>query len=94
VKTEEGRRTYARTAVRVADAGARAFSTTVAQGGLRFEGEQRNALVRFYALRVDAGALARLNRLLDELDAAAVQSCDEGEEIQITMLLSPMPSKT
>jgi DNA-binding transcriptional ArsR family regulator len=93
VKTPEGRRIYGRAAVRVADAGARAFTAAVAQDAPRFEGDRRNALVRFYTLRANTKTLARLNQLLDELDAAAVNSDEDGEEIQLTLLMSPMPSK-
>ena len=93
VKTEPGRKTYGRAAARVAEAGARAFSAALVQGSPRFDGEQRNAFVRFYALRATREKLARLNALLNELEDAATQSCEEGEEIQLTVLLSPLPSK-
>lgn len=93
VKTEPGKKTYVRAATRVAEAGARAFSAAVAHGSPRFEGEQRNAFVRFYALRATREKLRRLNALLNELEDAATQSCEEGEEIQLTILLSPLPTK-
>ena len=37
--------------------------------------------------------LARVNALLDELDDAAAHSCDDGEEIQLTILLAPLSRK-
>jgi len=93
VKTQSGRTTYGRAAARVADAGARAFSAAVAEGGLRFEGRQRNAMVRFYVMRANEEKIARLNALLDELDDTATQSSERGEEIQITLLVSPTSPK-
>ncbi len=93
VKTAAGRRTYGRAALRVADAGARAFSAAVTQAAPRFEGEQRNTLVRFYGLRANPEKLARLNSLLAELDETAAHPSDDGDEILLTLLLSPMPSK-
>jgi DNA-binding transcriptional ArsR family regulator len=93
VKTQRGRKTYSRAAVRVAEAGARAFSAAVAGGRPRFDGEQRNAMARYYVLRADKRKIARLNALLRELEDAALHSCEEGEAIQITILLSAMPSK-
>jgi predicted ArsR family transcriptional regulator len=93
VKTPSGRKTYGRAAARVADAGARAFSAAVTRDDLRFEGEQRNAMVRFYVLRANQEKIAQLNALLNELDQAASHSCEQGEEIQISVLMSPMSSK-
>jgi hypothetical protein len=92
VKTKPGMKSYGRAAARVADAGARAFAVAMTRGKPRFDGDQRNATVRYYLLRADRKKFAKLNRLLNELDAAATQSCEEGEEIQLTILLSP-PSK-
>lgn len=89
VKTPRGRKTYARAAARVADAGARAFSAAVAHGTPRFEGDARNAMVRYYLLRADRQKLAELNQLLAKLEDAATHSSDGGEEIQLTVLLSP-----
>jgi len=89
VKTEAGRLTYGRAATRVAEAGARAFSAAMAGAEPRFEGEGRNALVRFYALRATPEKLARLNQLLDELDEAGCEVSEDGEEIQLTVLMSP-----
>jgi len=93
VKTPKGRKTYSRAAARVAEAGARAFSAAVAQGSPRFAGEQRDAMVRFFVLRADKRKLARLNALLNALEEAAAHSCEEGDEIQLTILLSGLPSK-
>jgi predicted ArsR family transcriptional regulator len=93
VKTQRGRETYGRAALRVAEAGARAFSAAVADGTPRFEGEQRNAIVRFFVLRADKRKMARLNKLLNELEDIATHSCEHGDEIQLTLLLSPLPSK-
>lgn len=93
VKTQEGRTIYGRAAARVAEAGVRTFSAAMARGNPRFEGERRNAMARFYLLRADARKIARLNRLLDELDQVATHGCDDGEEIQITILLSPISAK-
>lgn len=93
VKTQPGRKTYGRAAARVAEAGARAFSAAVAHGSPRFHGEQRNAMVRYFVLRADRTKMARLNKFLNELENAATHSCEDGEEIQLTILLSPLPSK-
>jgi hypothetical protein len=93
VKTPRGRKTYSRAATRVAEAGARAFSAAVAGGDPRFDGEQRNATARYYVLRADERKIAHINKLLRELEDAALHSCEEGEAIQLTILLSPLPSK-
>jgi hypothetical protein len=93
VKTEPGRKTHGHGATRLADVGARAFSAAVARGGTTFEGDARNARARFYVLRATSDKRARLNHLLDELDDAAAQSSDHGDEILLTILLSPAPSK-
>jgi predicted ArsR family transcriptional regulator len=93
VKTQQGRKTYSRAALRVAEAGARAFSAAVAHGSPRFAGEQRNAMVRFFVLRADKKKMSRLNALLEELEKAAAHSCEEGDEIQLTILLSSLQSK-
>jgi predicted ArsR family transcriptional regulator len=94
VKTRAGRETYSRAALRVAEAGARAFSAAVARGRPRFDGERRNATVKYFVLRADRKKLARLNGLLNELEDALAHSSEDGEEIQLTILLSPLPSKT
>jgi predicted ArsR family transcriptional regulator len=93
VKTPQGIRSYSRAAARVADAGARAFAAAAAQGSFRFGGDQRNATVKYYLLRADRKKIALINALLGELDATATQSCEDGEEIQLTILLSPVPQK-
>ena len=93
VKTPQGRKTYGRTGARIADAGARAFTAAVTQGRPRFEGEERNTAAKHYVLRADKEKLAELNRLLAELGEAAVLSCESGEEIQLTILLSPLNPK-
>jgi predicted ArsR family transcriptional regulator len=90
VKTQRGRKTHGRAAARAADAGARAYSAAVAQGAPRFEGARRNAMVRYFVLRADGKKLARLNKLLQALEDEALQSSDDGEEIQLTILLSPL----
>ena len=92
VKTELGRKAYSRSAARVAEAGARAFSGAVAHGSPRFDGEERDAMVRFFVLRADKEKLSCLNELLRELEETATRSCEEGEEIQLTVLLSPVVS--
>jgi predicted ArsR family transcriptional regulator len=94
VKTEQGKKTYSRAAARVADAGARAFAAAVAQGAPRFGGRQRNAMVRYFLLRASAEKIADLNRLLNEMEDLLAHSSDDGEEIQLTLLLSPLPSKS
>jgi DNA-binding transcriptional ArsR family regulator len=93
VKTEKGREIYSRSGGRVADAAARAFSSAVQHGDARFDGAYRNAAVRFYVLRADRKKLARLNQILQELEEVACDSCEDGEEIQLRVLLSPIGSK-
>jgi predicted ArsR family transcriptional regulator len=94
VKTRKGRETLGRGAIRVADAGGRAFSRAMTQMEPRFEGGQRNAMVRFFLLRANKAKLAQLNSLIDALDAAASEPSEEGEEIQLTWILTPLPPKT
>jgi DNA-binding transcriptional ArsR family regulator len=94
VKTAKGRKTYGRAGVRIADAGARAFSAAVTHGRPRFDGEHRNTTARHYVLRADKKKLAELNRLLTELEEAAAHSGKDGEEIQLTILLSPLRPKS
>ena len=94
VKTRPGRKAYGRAAARVADAGARAFAAAVARGSPKFAGKYRNTMVKFYLLRADKNKLARLNELLNELDDAAIHSCEDGEEVQLTILLSPVQRKS
>lgn len=89
VKTEKGREIYSRSSSRVADAAARAFSSAVQRGDARFDGTYRNAAIRFYVLRADKQKLARLNQILQELEEIACHSCEDGEEIQLSVLLSP-----
>ena len=93
VKTRPGRKAYGRAASRVADAGARAFAAAVMRGSPKFAGKHRNTMAKFYLLRADKDKLARLNELLDELDDAAVHSREDGEEVQLTILLSPVQRK-
>jgi hypothetical protein len=45
-------------------------------------------------LRASAEKIAGLNKLLNELEDFLAHSCDDGEEIQLTLLLSPSPSKS
>lgn len=94
VKTRPGRKTYGRAAARVADAGARAFAAAVARGSPKFAGKHRNTMAKYYLLRADKAKLARLNELLDELDGAATRSCEDGDEVQLTILLSPVQRKS
>jgi predicted ArsR family transcriptional regulator len=93
VKTRAGKKTYGRAVLRVAEASARTFSAAMERGNPVFDGERRNAMVRFYLLRADKQKIARLNTLLDELDDVAARSCDDGEEIQLTVLLTPLSGK-
>jgi DNA-binding transcriptional ArsR family regulator len=93
VKTEKGREIYSRSSGRVADAAARAFSSAVQHGDARFDGANRNAAIRFYVLRADKKKLARLNQILRALEEIACHSCEEGEEIQLSILLSPIGKK-
>jgi DNA-binding transcriptional ArsR family regulator len=93
IKTARGRKTYARAGTRIADAGARAFSAAVTHGQARFDGEHRNTAAKHYVLRADRKKLQELNKLLNDLGDEAARSCDEGEEIRLTILLSPMNPK-
>lgn len=93
VRTPDGRKSYARAASRVAEAAARAFSAVVVGGKARFEGEGRNSMVRFFALRADPAKLTRLNALLEELESLLAERSEAGEEIILTLLLSPQPVK-
>ena len=93
VRTPQGKKTYARAALRVAEAGARAFSAAVANGEPKFDGERRNAMVRYFVLRADRAKLARVNALLDELEDVLTQGSEDGDEIMLTILLSPQNAK-
>jgi predicted ArsR family transcriptional regulator len=93
VKTAHGRETYARAGGRVADAGARAFAAAVAHGEPRFAGRHRNAMVRYFVLRADRKKLARLNELLEELEETLAHPSEDGEEIQLTILMAPLPAR-
>lgn len=93
LKTPRGRKAYGRAASRAADAGVRALAAATVRGTPRFSGSQRNAMVRYYLLRADSKKFALLNALLNTLDKAATRSCERGEEIQLTILLSPVPRK-
>jgi predicted ArsR family transcriptional regulator len=94
VKTPDGLKSYARTATRVAEAGARAFSAAAASGAARFDGDGRNAMLRFFVLRADHAKLALLNKLLGALEDALREQSSEGEEIMLTLLLSPQQVKS
>jgi DNA-binding transcriptional ArsR family regulator len=94
VKTRKGRVTLGQGAIRVADAGGRAFSRAMTQMEPHFDGMQRNAMVRYFVLRANKAKLAELNRLINELDAAASEPSEDGEEIQLTWILTPLPPKT
>lgn len=90
VKTEAGRKAYARSAMRVAEAAARALSAAVEADTARFEGEDRNTRIRFFTVRADKAKLARISRLISELDACLwEESPADGEEIMFTVLMSP-----
>lgn len=93
VKTRQGRKTYGSAAARVADAGVRAFRTAVGHGAPRFDGAARDTMVKYFVLRADRKKLARLNALLNALEEEAIESCKDGEEIQLTILLSPVLRK-
>lgn len=90
VKTDAGRKAYARSAMRVAEAAARALSAAVEADKAKFEGEGRNTRIRFFTVRADKAKLARINRLLGELEASLWdESSEAGEEIMVTVLMSP-----
>lgn len=93
VKTRKGSETYARAAARAGEAGIRAFSAAVQERSARFEGADRNAMVRFFVLRADGKKLAQVNKLLNQLERALGQGSEEGEEIMLTLMLSPQRSK-
>lgn len=90
VKTEAGRKAYARSAMRIAEAAARAVSAAADADTSRFEGEDRNTRVRFFMLRADKAKLAQINKLIGELEVSLwEESSEEGEEIMFTVLMSP-----
>jgi predicted ArsR family transcriptional regulator len=93
VATPRGKRAYGKTGVRIADAGARAFSSAIARGDARLGGEERNTTARHYVLRANKAKLAEINELLDKLGDTAARSDETGEEIQVTILLSPLRPK-
>ena len=93
IKSARGRKAYARAGIRIADAGARAFSATLAHGKARFDGENRNTAAKHYVLRADRKKLEELNELLAKLGEVAARSSEDGEEIRLTILLSPLNPK-
>ncbi|HEX4534479.1 MAG TPA: helix-turn-helix domain-containing protein [Rhizomicrobium sp.] len=93
VKTKSGRKILGRAATRVTDAGARAFSRAMTKMDPQFDGSQRNAMVRFFVLRANKTKLAQLNRIIDELHAAACEPSEDGQEIHLIWLLAPMAGK-
>ena len=92
VKTDAGRKTYARAATRVAEGAARALSAAVEAEKSRFQKRDRNTMVRFFMFRADGAKLAQINKLIGELEASLWEAnSEDGEEMMFTVLMSPQP---
>lgn len=89
VRTASGRRSLVRVATRVVAATLRAFASTATHAAARFEGPHRNCAVRHLAFRADDERLARINALIEELEAAGLEGSTQGETLLLTVLLAP-----
>ena len=92
-RSDSGRRTLAKTAARAAGATLRAFSTACERAAARLDGRRRNTVVRHFAVRADAARLERINALIDELDAVAGASGERGEDLLLTVVMAPLPTR-
>jgi len=90
VKTSAGRQAYARSTSRIAEAAARVLSGAIEADSARFQGDARNIRARFFMVRANRQKLARINMLIDELEALLLDGKpDDGDEIMLTLLMSP-----
>jgi predicted ArsR family transcriptional regulator len=93
VRTASGRRSLVRVAKRVVAATLRAFGSAATHAAARFEGPHRNCVVRHLAFRADEERLARINALIEELEAAGLDGAAQGDALLLTVLMAPAPRK-
>ncbi|HDS1675450.1 TPA: helix-turn-helix transcriptional regulator [Stenotrophomonas maltophilia] len=89
VRTPSGRRSLVRVATRVVAATLRAFASAATQAAARFEGPQRNCAVRHLSFRADDEQLARINALIEALEATALDAGTQGDPLLLTVLMAP-----
>ena len=89
VRTPAGRRSLVRVATRVVAATLRAFASAASHAAARFEGPQRNCAVRHLSFRADQERLARINALIEALEATALDTGTQGDTLLLTVLMAP-----
>lgn len=100
IPTDEGEHTLAvkttASGFRMAE---REMETALTEGAARPEGEDRNFLATRVHLRLGPGELAEINRRLDELLGAVLNSMrredirDDDEFVSLTLALMPLPDR-
>lgn len=93
VRTPRGRNNLVKLAARAIGASLRAFAAAASQAAARFEGTQRNCAVRHLLFRADRAQLARINALIDQLEAASSQTSERGEDMLLTVVLASAPRR-
>lgn len=93
VRTPSGRRSLVRVATRVVAATLRAFASAATHAAARFDGPHRNCAVRHLSFRADDERLARINSLIEELEAAGLDAAAQGDTMLLTVLMAPAPHK-
>ncbi|HID8535475.1 TPA: ArsR/SmtB family transcription factor [Stenotrophomonas maltophilia] len=93
VRTPSGRRSLVRVATRVVAATLRAFASAATHAATRFEGPQRNCAVRHLSFRADDERLARINALIEELEATGLDTGRQGDNMLLTVLMAPAAHK-
>ncbi|PJL24602.1 hypothetical protein B9Y64_18725 [Stenotrophomonas maltophilia] len=89
VRTASGRRSLVRVAASVVGATLRAFASAATHAATRFEGPRRNCAVRHLSFRADDQRLARINALIEELEAAGTDAGAQGDNMLLTVLMAP-----
>jgi DNA-binding transcriptional ArsR family regulator len=89
VRTPSGKKALVEVASRVLASSLRAFSAAVAQAAARLEGTERHAAIRHLIFRADRQRLKQINKLIDSLENAAVDSPAVGEGLLLTIVLAP-----
>ncbi|EKT4091055.1 TPA: helix-turn-helix transcriptional regulator [Stenotrophomonas maltophilia] len=93
VRTPSGRRSLVHVATRVVAATLRAFASAATHAAARFEGPHRNCVVRHLSFRADDARLARINALIDELEATGLDAGTQGDTMLLTVLMAPATHK-
>lgn len=93
VRTAAGRKSLIRVATSTVAATLRAFAAAASHAAARFEGPHRNCTVRHLSFRADDARLARINALIDELEATGVEAATQGDAMLLTVLMVPVVQK-